>query len=204
MAGEVVTSYDRLSSEGRLPLPQEVKPFDPAILEATSGKELQILAKAIEVVRQAGVVDLPEGREGPPVFIEGGNITIQAFSSNGEVVFITIAERIDTDEYTRMNIGDRPFLRFVIGVQGPNGGPHFLELSNPVKSAVYQRLQTETRGEYTALDFEKDEFVDLSPQRVQELVGNYLKSNPRPDLADDRYKDLKKFPGGGTVSKLYN
>ena len=70
--------------------PESVEPYDPAIAESIRGKEQQIKSKAQEVIEAAGIVQLPEGREGPTALIMGGDTIVQSFSSSEGVIFRTV------------------------------------------------------------------------------------------------------------------
>ena len=181
------------------------------IAESIKGKEQQIKAKAQEIIGAAGVVQLPEGREGPTALIMGGDTIVQSFSSSEDVVFQTVTQIIrKRDEHVREHIGDREFKIFYVMVTRENSKPVFLTFLNPVKAAVYQRLLTEEPKEgsnYTAEEFQKDEFVTATPKEVFELVEKYLVSQPRRDLADEHFDKLtrpgSRLPGSGQIKKLY-
>lgn len=191
--------------------PESIEPYDPIIAESIKGKEQQIKSKAQEVIETAGIVQLPEGREGPTALIMGGDTIVQSFSSSGDVIFQTVTQTVGKrDEYVKEHIGDREFRIFcVIATRGDNK-PVFLTFLNPVKAAVYQRLLTEEpgkKGGYTAEEFQKDEFVRATLGEVSELVEKYLVSQPRRDLADEHFNKLthprSRLPGGGQVKRLY-
>lgn len=194
--------------------PESMAPYDPALAEAIKGKEPQIKSKAEEVIRAAGVVQLPKGRVGPTALIMGEDTIIQAFSSSSkgtvfQIVIEIIGERSESIK-KYYNIEDRELKIFYVKATEEGGEPVFLTFSNPVKAAVYQRLLAEKSSEgddtYTADDFRKDEFR-ATPEKIRKLVEEYLGSQPRPDLADAHFEKLtnprSRLPGGGQVKKLY-
>jgi len=191
--------------------PESVEPYDPTIIESIKGKEQQLLTKAHEIISAAGIIQLPEGREGPTALIMGGDTIVQSFSSSGDVIFRTVTEIVGKrNDFIQEHIGDREFKIFYVMATKGNDKPVFLTYLNPVKSAVYQRLLSEKPSkeeEYSAEEFQRDEFVRVTPDEVVKLTEQYLTSQPRPDLADEHFNELTsprtRLPGGGTVEKLY-
>jgi len=191
--------------------PENVEPYDPVLAESIKGKEQQIKAKAEEIISAAGVVQLPNGREGPTALIMGGDTIVQSFSSSEDVVFQTVTQTVGKrDEYVREHIGDREFRIFYVIATKEGSKSVFLTLLNPVKAAVYQRLLAEKSSEdggYTADEFQRDEFARATPEEIRNLVEKYLESQPRQDLADEHFNKLtrpgSRLPGGGQIKKLY-
>lgn len=196
-----------LIGQNRLPLPTAVETPDPILIEGTRDIQTKLLEAARRLIRTTGVIQLPEGAVTPTKFLIGGVITVQAFSRVGDKSFRTYASLIPPDEYSKMNGVKQSWVQFGIN-QEPLGSGRSLEVQNPVKVAVYERLKLKKpeSGAYSREDFERDEFTRLPAEEVRYLLDDYLQSVPDFQASDQHYQDItgkNRTPGGGKISKLY-
>ncbi len=201
------TRFETLKNAGVLPLPQEISPYDPTILEAVKGLEEQVLAKSQEIIQKAGLARLPKGREGSGGLIAGPDANLLAYSTDDDIKFTIQSQIISKrDAFVAEHTDNKEFRVFCISVE--QGGRHIitLELQNPVKTAAYAKLvkKGEHVGNYTAEDFARDELTDLGVKEIKAFIQKFLDSEPDRDTADQRAELLmREYPGIGTIVKLY-
>lgn len=190
-------------------IPDKVEPIDPKIAEAIKGQEGQIVQKANEIIRAAGVIQLPTGQDGPTKWLQGGDTTIQAFSSAGDITFRTVTQHLGQPRATRI-LGDKPIDIFYVMVETPQDPkPQFLYLVHTFSSTFYRELlarPARADGDFDSDNYERETWVKAGQPQVSAWFNSYLSSLPRPDLANQHYEKLtgrNAIPGHGKIVKTF-
>ena len=179
-----------------------IDPFDPPVVRAIEelGVRREVENKLRELIRQAGVAQLPQGRSGATALIEGGNLTVQAFGSllDGEEVHLVV-ERATPPPHDGKAVTVVSF-----GVESEKEAI-WVTLQNEIKKNVWEELRGEG-GEESA-QFEERELSGLSDGEAKQLIKRFLEAKPNQARAEAHFERLTNprtgTPGRGKVVKLF-